>query len=292
MLPTLRRRGVCGWCAFVRSSDGAAWPAPCKSWSCRWCSRRMARAWTKRLEENGFVPRVFLTVTIDPAELEKLGIALDDYVQQRAWLLDRLRCLWQWARRQGTLRYFRVYEWHRGELDGRRWRRDGCPEDLGPYENHRLHMHALVETEVPGGGVKDGGYRQTRDRWRAQAIALGLGRESRAYSLPADASVNAVRRYVLKYTCKRKSAAHRYRVRLVAASRGLGSRKPRSEKGDSGVTRLAGLRQCSAPEALLLGHRPWLGHWSRLSDDLLGTVPEPALLVLPVQAWAVGDGYG
>lgn len=142
------------------------------------------------------------------------GIALDDYPSQARYLRDALRKVWQAVQRIAGRRprYWRVYEWHRG-LWSARWQ----------VENHRLHVHALVEApEIPGGGPRHD-YRRRRDAWRGIALRCGLG-IAKGIDLPAADQAEHLARvsnYVTKYCSKQKSDAHRYRVRVTAASRGL-----------------------------------------------------------------------
>lgn len=163
---------------------------------------------------------------MDPQRLLDEGIRLTDYEAQHRWLLATMRRLWRLARHDyPTMRYWRVYEFHAGAWD-----------PLRRVENHRIHVHALVENGPPGGGRRcalrnhvectcPNTYRRDNDPWRPLARAAGLG-ITLAYSLPtlyeADgAAAELCRNYATKYLSKQKSDAHRYRIRLTAASQGL-----------------------------------------------------------------------
>lgn len=251
------RRGhyACGRNGLYRPSDGTVRPLRCKSWACRRCAAWHAARWTERLVIADFQPNVFVTFTLDPERLAADGIGLEDYRGQHRWLLAAMRKVWQIVRRETNeacerwaanpvgpppraVRYWRVYEWHRGDWDRKR-----------QVENHRMHVHALVESVVDGGGTRET-YDRNADPWRAIANRAGLG-IALAYDLPAERTkaeaLSLARNYCAKYLSKQKSAAHAYRVRLTASSRGI----PPLEK-----------EPCTDPMHLVLAPNPRYGHQS------------------------------
>lgn len=220
-------------------------PVLCLSWGCARCAPLLARRWARTFEHCGFRPTAFVTLTLDPRRLtaectcvhcwteRHPGTPLDtlrklvprspachltDYPRHRRFLAARLKMLYRRLRRRyGPLQYFRIYEFHGGAFDAHR-----------RVNNHRLHVHLLMRTAAPHGGYPLAilrrlrrpdlqPYRAAHDVIGHYATEAGFGR-SEATGLVDD---GAARSYVHKYTCKRKSAVHRYRVRLVATSRDI-----------------------------------------------------------------------
>jgi len=225
-LPADRRsQRSCQVATLAVVQPGGGWrlvPARCRSWGCVQCARFLAARWQHTLAGSKFAAERFVTITLDPQRLAELGI-LRDYEAQRDFLRRKLQSLWQWLRRRyGKLRYFRALEFHSGKFDKRR-----------RIFNHRLHVHALIATEVqlPCAGFSPfacqrdpslAPYDRARDVVADRAAKLGLGL-TKTYSLTSETvregKRDAVLAYVWKYCCKQKSGSHRYRLRMATCSR-------------------------------------------------------------------------
>lgn len=241
--PRVRRNTRCLSSVLVmRGAQGDSWvPLRCKSWGCRRCRPKLAARWGHTLRHHkvlGFDPRRFLTITLDPGEIAKRcgcvaclaelegrdfesrpdGCLLLDYGWQqkflhRAWtrLIARVR------RVAGKVSFWRVYEFHAGAYDAKR-----------RIYNYRLHLHALVDSSLCGGGVSKEAaakhglpsstvYDPRFDKWAEYAAALGLGRTI-CYDLPPGVDCWG---YVFKYSAKLKPTAYERKLRLVSCSRDI-----------------------------------------------------------------------
>lgn len=224
--PPLRAKSRCGSLVLAgMTPQGDVWtPLRCKSWGCERCRGWLAAKWSATLTACvAFVPRAFVTITLSPAELLRRGISLTDYAAQCAFLRLAWSRLVRAARREfGNCSFLRVYEYHSGRWDARH----------GVY-NHRLHIHALVDSPAPAGGYSmeafESGacglgelYERERDWWAQAASRFGLGR-TLAYTVTSM----SVKMYLLKYTTKLKPAAYRHKVRMIGTSRDV--RHPEAE---------------------------------------------------------------
>lgn len=218
------------------------------SWGCSRCSKLLAKRWAGTFMLCDFEPTAFLTITLDPAKLEREcrcgtctakhsphllepweldafrvwgrqpNCLLLDYPAQHRWIGERLQQLYRRLRRRyGRLRYFRVYEFHRG-----------LPDPKRKIRNHRIHVHLLVSTACPHGGFAPKqkarwrrpdlpSYEKTADILAEFARQAGFGR-CEATGLISD---DAAAAYATKYTCKRKSDCHRYRIRMCSCDRSI-----------------------------------------------------------------------
>ena len=283
-LPPLRRSHIrCGSAAFVsvdmNTGEGRIFPARCLSWGCPHCAAYLRARWIKTLQRHTFRPNHFVTVTLDPNQLEAAcgceccrdrnqprpsDCKLLDHAWQRDFFGRKLQSLWQKHRRHFTntetkLRYFRMFEFHSGRLDKKR-----------NLYNVRLHAHILVESPAPAAGYRRQTirqhphlpiYRGRRDWFAKTCRQLGLG-VTRSYSLLQDSA--EAQAYVTKYTTKQKSDSHRFRVRLVSTTKGLTHerREPRKNivyihhnrrSSLDGHTAIVDLLRARAATALALG---------------------------------------
>jgi len=223
--PVLRRSWEwCGLGSLLLVRDGllSSRPLLCHSWACDTCRAAIVRRWCETLErsrkQGTFLPRVFLTVTMSPACLARDGVGLTDWAAQRDWFQRKLTALWRRARRAfGRLSYWRVYEWHRG-LWNPDWR----------VHNHRLHLHAIVDSDAPGGGFGPAArrldgllprYERDLDWWARTCEELGIGL-AKAYTLD-DSQGLAAMRYCAKYASKKKHDGNGVRIRLASCSQDI-----------------------------------------------------------------------
>lgn len=247
----------------------------CESWSCSYCKRRLWAKWIGRCKSafaEGWRPDTFVTLTIDPKKLRRLGIRpicgkrLDgevcrrrfccnewegiasDYLLQRRWFGQRLRALWQKVDRAApgwkkTRKYIRVYEAQRAK-------------DYKGKPNGRLHCHILLDCPLPTAGVKPAGWRKGRDWpgrsdaadwWHENAQDCGFGFHSESVTLreldPYTDDLGKERLphavgYLFKYLMKATSETYGHRIRMVSTSQNF----PKSAK-ELEASELAELRE-------------------------------------------------
>lgn len=228
MLPPRRALTRCGVGTLLGWGGGGRFVVrrlPCRSWGCSECRPRLVKRWRKTLElakeTIGFVPTQFLTVTMNPATFETRCVCAFHRGEAREVPADCVLMDWRFLQEQlrrrfqrmlklakaefGAVTYWRVYEFHKGLRDAKR----------PGLRNWRLHIHALVMSQVPDGGVKKA-YKPKSDVWASLATRCGLGR-TECYSVPAE----AVAGYVFKYAGKQKRACYAWRVRMVGCSRSI-----------------------------------------------------------------------
>lgn len=225
----------CGMATIVYRTGHAlgAFRMRCHSWGCTYCAPRLARRWTRTLEQAEFRPHTFATLTIDPKELERLcgcmackdpheerrpDCLLLDYARQHDLLMGRWRLLLQELRRiakrrKEQLSYFRATENHRGNYD-----------PVRKIHNHREHWHMLLSLDMGGGfrskqDAPPGSqvYDAARDEFAQLASRFGFGM-TRAYTV--DPSNRLVHSYLAKYASKGSSGNY-LRVRHISVSRDI-----------------------------------------------------------------------
>lgn len=212
----------CGWhfiAHWFQDGHAAVSPMRCRSWACPTCRPRLSARWTHTLTECGAPWTIFLTLTLHPGDLERLGIVADYRAQQRYVAASWKRLVRMIRKRFGSMTYVRFYEYHR-------------ERDYKGDPNARLHIHALIAGEglpAAGGynrktvrylrrrGIFSASYRGRRDAWRALGRQAGFGRTRAVYLNALD--THSAARYVAKYATKRKPAVYSWRVRHVASSR-------------------------------------------------------------------------